>query len=116
MTKALPYAPIFLNDLLGECAAAGLGFRERGIVLTLLWIQHIAGALPADPRELRRLVGGDARLNEIRRVVNIFFPVSADGRRRNAQHAKARDTAVRAYEAKVSGGIKGAARRWGHDG
>ena len=50
MTKALAYAPIFLNDLLGECVAEGLGFRERGIVLTLLWIQHIN---PAWRRESR---------------------------------------------------------------
>jgi hypothetical protein len=32
MAKALPYARVYLNDLLGECIAHDLSLKERGIL------------------------------------------------------------------------------------
>jgi uncharacterized protein YdaU (DUF1376 family) len=109
--KALPYAPIFLNDLIGECVAEGLGFRARGILLSLLHVQHLSGAIPADLRAVRRLLGGDAEPGEIKAVVELFFPLTEDrNRRMNQQHAVAREKAVSAYAARVRGGQSRAAQ------
>lgn len=114
MAKALPYARVYLNDLLGECHAHGLGVRDRGILFTLLWAQHMnGGSIPADPRELRRLIGDDAQLEEIKSVVAHFFPLTEKGRRSNQQHAEAGAVAARAYEGVVLGGQIRAAQRRG---
>jgi hypothetical protein len=111
MSKPLPYAPVYLNDLLGECLAEGLGFRERGILLSLLHVQHVSGAIPADLRAIKRRLGGDARLTEIRVVVDLFFPITDDGAPRvNREHAKARAAAESAYQARVRGGQSRAAQ------
>lgn len=114
--KQLPYGAVYFNDLLGECIAEGLGCAERGVLFTLLWLQHMAGSIPADPRAIRRHIGADATLMQIRTVIDLFFPLTADGERRaNAKHAEAREKSRLVYEAKVSGGHKGAARRWHSD-
>jgi uncharacterized protein YdaU (DUF1376 family) len=114
MKQALPYARIFLNDILGECIAHGLSLRARGILLNLLWVQHMnGGSIPADLRELRRLVGDDAEPEEIEAVVAHFFPLTEKDRRSNPQHAEAQAAALRAYEATVRGGQIRAAQMWG---
>ena len=74
----------------------------------------MAGSLPADARSLRRLIGEDANPSDITAAVGLFFPLCDDGRRRNAQHAEARDAAVRAYQATVRGGQMRAAQMWGN--
>jgi hypothetical protein len=112
-TRVLAWAKVFLTELLAEAEAHGLTLSEQGILLRLLRTQHLAGSLPADVRAVRRLVGNAARLTEVRHVANLFFPIGQEGQRRNARHAEARDAAVLAYEKKVTGGRKGAARRWG---
>jgi hypothetical protein len=49
----------------------------------------------------------------VRTVVDAFFPLRADGRRVNPQHAEARDRALAAYDAVVRGGRSRARQMWG---
>lgn len=116
MPKALPFAPVYLNDLLGECVARGFGLRERGILFHLLWVQHLNdGTIPSDIRELKRLLGDEATADEIKAVLGAFFPLMATGRRSNPQHADAQTKARQVYDAKVRGGQIRAAQMWaGH--
>src|SRR4051794_23207388 len=98
----LPYARVFLNDLFGECITHGLSLRAQGILFRLLWTQHMTGAIPAELGDIRRLLGEDVPPAEVKAVVDLFFPRTKDrSRRTNPQHAAARETALRAYEAQV---------------
>src|SRR6266508_3718426 len=81
VTKVLPYARIYLGDLLSQCMAAGFGLRECGLLMRLLFVQHVRGSIPADPVELLRLAD-DANPDEIEAVVETFFPLTPDGRHR----------------------------------
>jgi len=105
---------VFFGDLLAACLAEGFGCRERGILFTLLGVQHLSGSIPADLRAVRRLAGEDASPAEVKAVVAVFFPLAEGGQRRaNPQHAQARDAARRAYDGVVRGGQIRAAQRWG---
>lgn len=107
---------IYMNDLMGEATALGLGACHVGVLFRLLWIQQVhGGSIPADLRELRRLAGGDVKPDVVSAVVLHFFPMTGDGRRANQQHAEAQATHSASYKAKVEGGRKGAALRWAQD-
>jgi hypothetical protein len=105
--KPLPFARIYVSDLMSECLARGLGQSERGVLFSLLWLQHVEeGTIPASLRELRRRIGEDTKEAELATVVKHFFPIAGDGRRANHQHAEAYKAAMKAYEAVKKGGDK----------
>jgi uncharacterized protein YdaU (DUF1376 family) len=114
--KPLPYARIYVSDLMSECLARGLGQRERGVLFSLLWLQHVEeGSIPASLRELRRRIGDDAKDAELATVIKHFFPITGDGRRANHQHADAYKAATKAYIAAKNRGDTTAATRWSSD-
>jgi uncharacterized protein YdaU (DUF1376 family) len=112
----MPYARVYLSDLMAECIARGLGPTERGILFTLLWVQHTdGGTIPANLRELRRRLAADVKDPELMAVVTHFFPLVGEGRRANPDHKEAYDAAVKAYTAARNRGHTTAAKRWAAD-
>jgi hypothetical protein len=118
MGKPLPHHPTFWNDLMGQARASGLTLAEMGVLFSLMWAQSqsVQGSLPANLDDIRRIVGNDATKEQIKTVVNQFFPLTAEGRRANEQHAQAWATALTNYEAKVRRGRIAAEKRWSEDG
>jgi hypothetical protein len=108
--RALPWGRTYWSDLLAQSYAHGLSACERGVLFTLLGTQQVRGSIPADVRDLLRLVGDDVTTPQLRLVLDLFFPICGDGQRRNAQHAEAWEADRRAYEGKVRGGQRRAAQ------
>jgi hypothetical protein len=117
MAKSLAWARVFYADLLAECTAHGLSVRQIGILFSLLMLQHIrGGSIPADPKDLRRLIGEDALVDEIKQVIHLFFPITESGNRQNPQHANAQAEAEKVYQAQVlSGKITARKKRLARD-
>src|SRR5215475_11830593 len=108
--RPLAYMPWFTGDFM--TATRGWSVTARGVYRELLDAQWDRGALPADPNELRRLIG--ATPTEWRawsQHVEAKFPLGDDGQRRNARLEQHRQHALQVSEKRRSVGLLGVRAR-----
>jgi uncharacterized protein YdaU (DUF1376 family) len=106
-----PFAGWF--DMYPERFIAGtaiMDLAERGAYITLLCHQWLAESLPADPRILARLAGGD-----VSPAVLDKFPVCEDGKRRNAKLERVRQEQVERMQKNKGRAQRAANARWAPD-
>jgi uncharacterized protein YdaU (DUF1376 family) len=106
----LPWGPTLYRDVISKLRSAGLSYEERGIWFELRAYQWIEGALPADLRSIAKMLG--LRVAAIRRVVERFYPLTADGAdRQDPELELARAVAETARTKRA----RAAKLRWGRD-
>lgn len=99
-----PWFRCWASDWLGSARVTELTAAQQGVYWRLLCSQWDIGSLPADPRKCRPFAPWDSSDEDVRLVVEAFFPLAPDGRRRNpklddeqanadARSASARDAA-----------------------
>jgi uncharacterized protein YdaU (DUF1376 family) len=106
-----PFAGWF--DMYPERFIAGtaiMDLAERGAYITLLCHQWLAESLPADPRILARLAGGD-----VSPAVLDKFPICEDGKRRNAKLERVRQEQVERMQKNKGRAQRAANARWSPD-
>lgn len=87
-----------------------LSWAERGIYRELIDEQFVSGPLPEDPATVARMIGAPARL--VARVLEMCFPIGADGLRRN-ERATIEAALTASRTEKMSNQRRGAARaKW----
>ena len=110
----LPWLPWWVDDqariMLGWPPLARLAYRE------LLDHEWSIGALPPDPDALRRLVVGVTTPQWARAwpLLEPFFPVAADGTRKNTALEQLRRKQTRKHSELSAAGRRGALKRWGN--
>jgi hypothetical protein len=110
--KALPFMPWYPGRFLSS--TRGWPLTARAIYRELLDAQWELNALPAEPSELRQMIGATPTEWKCwRQFVERKFPIGSDGMRRNPtlEEHRAKSSAVR--ERNRIGANKTNAKRWG---
>jgi uncharacterized protein YdaU (DUF1376 family) len=109
----LPYYRFFADDFAG--AVRGWSLLEKGGYREALDAQWSQDGLPANPEEVRRIIG--ATSSEFRRIwarIESKFPIAADGLRRNPRLEEERRRANRVSAVRSEIGRLGAAKKVGN--
>jgi len=110
--KPLPFMPWYPARFLSS--TRGWPLTARAIYRELLDCQWELGGLPADPGELRRMIGATpAEWKYWRQFAERKFPIDADGQRRNATLEEHRTKSAAIRERNREGAGKTNAKRWG---
>jgi uncharacterized protein YdaU (DUF1376 family) len=84
-------------------ATRGWPVTARGVYRELLDTQWDMASLPADPRELRALIGATPNEWKAWVLIEPKFPIGADGRRRNRRLERHRQKAIELLERQRAG-------------
>jgi uncharacterized protein YdaU (DUF1376 family) len=109
----LPYFRWFPDDYAGS--VRGWSLLEKGGYREALDAQWSQDGLPANPDEVRRIIG--ATPAEFRRIwarIESKFPIAEDGRRRNPRLEQERERVKRVSVVRAELGRLGAAKRYGN--
>jgi uncharacterized protein YdaU (DUF1376 family) len=110
-SRTLPWYAWYPTDFMG--AVRGWSILERGAYRDALDAQWTLDGLPADPDDVRKIIG--ATPAEFRRIwsrIEAKFPVATDGLRRNLRLERERSRGNRVSEVRAELGRLGAAKRW----
>jgi len=104
--------PWYTGDFM--TATRGWPVTAKGVYRELLDCQWDRGALPADPRELRQLIGATpSEWKWWEKLIELKFPAGADGQRRNARLEQHRQHALHVSQVRQEMGRRGAAAKKG---
>lgn len=110
--KSLPFMPWYPARFLS--ATRGWPLVARAIYRELLDAQWELGGLPAEPSELRQMIGATAaEWKYWRQLVERKFPIGSEGLRRNPTLEEHRAKSLTIRERNRAGATKTNAKRWG---
>ena len=111
--RTLPFMPWYPGRFLSS--TRGWPLTARAIYRELLDAQWEIGGLPADPGELRQMIGATPTEWKCwRQYAERKFPVGEDGRRRNLTLEEHRAKSLALRERNRIGASKTNAKRWGN--
>lgn len=109
---SLPFLPWFPARFMSS--TRGWSVTARGIYRELLDCQWEMGSLPANAVELQQMIGATpAEWKCWRGLVEVKFPLNADGRRRNSTLELHRAKSLDIRERNRAGAAKTNSKRWG---